>query len=330
MNSLKQIHVAGAVKALSLARLRNYRTFFAAADDRAAYGLYCWNEAISSALSKVLGFTEIALRNQFHAALSSRYGVGTTLSRDWYAHLRLNQKSADSVRKITHGRRRVGRAFQLVPHIPAPSPDDVVSKLTFGFWPHILDVTHDNANQALDWSAILVDVAPGHRHNSNAFWSRQKHRDALFARIDFCKDLRNRIAHLEPVWKAGPLMTEGRPRTGVVIRVEHSAPSTPREALSRLQTTYDRVLDLLKWLSPDLHNVYMAGEAHPRFTALNQIPALEAYRRHGGHRRVAPVDLNSHRSLRRLKKEFRNMSPRHGAAEVCHNGRPIAWWIPIG
>jgi hypothetical protein len=37
-------------------------------------------------LPKLPGFAENALRNQFHAALSSRYGVGTTLSRDWYAH----------------------------------------------------------------------------------------------------------------------------------------------------------------------------------------------------------------------------------------------------
>lgn len=50
MSNLKQAHVVSAVKALSHARLRNYRTFFRAADDRAAYGLCCWNEAVSSAL----------------------------------------------------------------------------------------------------------------------------------------------------------------------------------------------------------------------------------------------------------------------------------------
>ena len=48
MSSLKQIHVVKAVKGLSRARLKNYRTFFGAVDDRAAYGLYCWNDAISA------------------------------------------------------------------------------------------------------------------------------------------------------------------------------------------------------------------------------------------------------------------------------------------
>jgi hypothetical protein len=134
MNNLTQVHVVSAAKALSHARLRNYRTFFGATDDRAAYGLYCWNDAISVALSRVLGFAEIALRNQFHTALSARYGVGATGSHDWYDYLTLNPKSKEAIRKITHEWRRVGRTKQQVPRHPAPSPDDVVSKLTFGFW----------------------------------------------------------------------------------------------------------------------------------------------------------------------------------------------------
>lgn len=329
MSSLKQIHVVSAVKALSRARLKNYRTFFAAVDDRAAYGLYCWNDAISAALLRALGFTEIALRNQFHTALSARYGVGTSMSRDWYAHLCLNPKSTGLIQKITHERRRASGAYQLVPRLPAPSPDDVVSKLSFGFWPHVLDISFDNANRPLEWAAMLVEIMPGHRHNSIAFWTRLKNRDVLFSRIDFCKDLRNRIAHLEPVWKAGPLMTEGRARAERNIRLERFAPSTPAEALARLQIAYDRVLELLKWLSPDLHEVYMAGETHHCFESLNRLAALDAYKRHGGHRRMASVNLNAYRSLRRLKKELRGIGRHHGAAEVRNDGRPLARWIPV-
>lgn|GEM_PF-784528 len=329
MSSLKQIHVVSAVKALSRARLSNYRTFFGVDEDRAAYGLYCWNDAISAALSRALGFTEVALRNQFHTALSARYGVGGTISRDWYAHLRLNPKSTDLIRKITDERRRLSGVYQLVPRSPAPSPDDVVSKLSFGFWPHVLDISHDCAHRPLDWAEMLTEIMPGHRNNSVGFWNRPKNRDMLFARIDFCKDLRNRIAHLEPVWKAGPLMTEGRARIERKIRVERFAPANPAEALTRLQIAYDRVLELLKWLSPGLHDVYMAGEAHHRFESLNRIAALDAYKRHGGHRRMASVNLNAYRSLRRLKKELRGIGRRHGAAEVRHGGLPLARWIPV-
>jgi hypothetical protein len=151
----------------------------------------------------------------------------------------------------------------------------------------------------------------------------------LFARIDFCKDLRNRIAHLEPVWKAGPLMTEGRARAGVSIVAVQPPPNSPADALSRLDLAYNRTLELLRWLSPELCDVYLAGEAHHRFVALNQLRAIESYKRHGGHRRAMPVNLNSHRSLRRLKKELRNIGRSHGTAEIYSHGRPIAWWIPI-
>ena len=184
------------------------------------------------------------------------------LSRDWYAHLRLNPKSTGLIQKIM----------------------------------------------------------PRHRHNSVVFWNRPRNRDFLFARIDFCKDLRNRIVHLEPVWKAGPLMTEGRARVERKIRVERFAPSNPVEALARLQIAYDRVLELLKWLSPGLHEVYLAGEAHHRFESLNRVAALDACKRHGGHRRMASVNLNAYRSLQRLKKELRGIGRHHGAAEVRHDG----------
>lgn len=329
MNNLKQAHVISAIKALSHARLRNYRTFFGAADDRAAYGLYCWNEAVSSALGRILSFAEIAIRNQFHVAISGRYGVGTSGSRDWYNHLALNKKSLDSVKKITHEWRIVAGVKQQIPRTPVPSPDDVISKLTFGFWPHILDVTKDVSGASVNLASLLMDALPGHRNSSIGFWGKQKNRDMLFARVDFCKDLRNRIAHLEPVWKAGSLLEERRARTGYTPLLLRPAPTTPTEALDRLQLSYDRVLELLGWLSPDLQDVYYAGEAHHRFVALNTLAAVESYKRHGGHRRTKPVNLNASRSLRALKKELRFIGKQHGAAEIIHGGNVIALWNPV-
>lgn len=330
MNEMKQHQCAErAVRALSQARLSSYRRFFDATDDHAAYGLYCWNDAISASLSYALAHTEIALRNQFHVALSARYGVGVQGSRNWYECLALNQKSRDAIRKITHEVRRTGGSRQLVPRVPPPSPDDVVSKLTFGFWSHLLDISADLTSQAINWPGILVDALPGHRNASVEFWTKLRNRDALFARIDFCKDLRNRIAHLEPIWKAGPLMIERRARARIEVTHTQPAPSTPDEALSRLQLAYDRTLQLLGWLSPDLLNIFHASEAHHRFKRLNQLSTLDAYRRHGGRRRTRPIELNAHRSLRKLKRELRRISKRHATAEVLHNSKPIAWWQSV-
>ncbi|MDT9120960.1 hypothetical protein RSW84_26335, partial [Escherichia coli] len=86
--------------------------------------------------------------------------------------------------------------------------------LTFGFWPRLLDLKKDALHQNIDWGSILLDVLPGHPQRQATHWAKQKHQDGLFARLDLCNGLRNRIAHHEPIWKLGELMTEGRPRPG--------------------------------------------------------------------------------------------------------------------
>jgi hypothetical protein len=291
MCNVEQRVSAGAASALSKARLSNYRRFFGANDDRAALGIYRWNDAISANVSSVLAYCEIALRNQFHTVLSSHYGEGAAGSRNWYEFLVLNRKSQEAIRKITHETRRIGGIRQLVRRVPGPSPDDVISKLTFGFWQHVLDVCVDCSARIVEWPAILVDVLPGHRNASVSFWDKQKHRDMLFARIDFCKELRNRIAHLEPVWKAGRLMTERRPRAGSPLATVEPAPSTPAEALRRLQLAYDRSLELLGWLSPALREAFVAGEAHRRFAALNRLSTIACYMQHGAYRPASAMSI---------------------------------------
>jgi hypothetical protein len=200
------------IQALSHARLSSYRSFFNAADDAEALGLYQWNDDLSAVLFRTISLVEVVLRNQFHHALSLRYGVmGAYGSKDWYCHVALDPRSQSKIVGITHYKQR----HQMLPRVPGPSPDDVVSGLTFGFWPHLLDLKKDLHHQAVDWGPILVDVLRGHRQRQATYWAKPKHRDALFARLDLCNELRSRIAHHEPIWKLGSLMQEGRPRPGV-------------------------------------------------------------------------------------------------------------------
>lgn len=179
------------IQALSHARLSNYRSFFGAVDDAEALGLYQWNDDLSAVLFRTVSLLEVVLRNQFHHAMSLRYGVmGGHGSRDWYVHVALNPRSQSRVRDITHYK----QGNQMLPRVPTPSPDDVVSGLTFGFWPHLLDLKWDSHQQIVDWGPIFVDVLPGHRQRQASYWTKRKHRDSLFARLDLCNELRNRIA----------------------------------------------------------------------------------------------------------------------------------------
>ena len=117
------------ITALSGPRLASYRAFFSPVDDLELYGLYCWNEAAASCLTALVSNFEVTMRNAFHRELSRRYGVATgAVSSDWYAVLPLTGRSLENVRDITHQYTSRGR----VPRNPQPSPDDIVSNLTFG------------------------------------------------------------------------------------------------------------------------------------------------------------------------------------------------------
>jgi hypothetical protein len=287
------------IQALSHARLSNYRSFFGATDDGEALGLYQWNDDLSAGIFSTIKQLEVVLRNQFHHAMSQRYGAaGGQGSKDWYAHVALNSKSKDKIKGITHHY----RGSQLVPRVPAPSPDDVVSGLTFGFWPRLLDLTVDIHQQPVAWGPILVDVLPGHRQRQASYWAKPKHRDALFARLDLCNELRNRIAHHEPIWKLGPLMAERRSRHGSPVAIEAPAPTTPADALNRLRLLYDRVTELLGWLSPAVAAKYMASDIHLRCLNLLQIDTLRDYRR---ALPPAEIDLAIVPNLRSLRKALR-------------------------
>lgn len=287
------------IQALSHARLSNYRSFFGATDDGEALGLYQWNDDLSAVLFRTISLVEVVLRNQFHHAMSQRYGaVGGQGSKDWYAHVALSSLSKSKIMDVTHYK----RGQQLLPRVPAPSPDDVVSGLTFGFWPRLLDITVDIHRQPVAWGPILVDVLPGHRQRQASYWAKLKHRDALFARLDLCNELRNRIAHHEPIWKLGPLMVESRSRHGSPVAIQAPAPTTPADALNRLRTLYDRVTELLGWLSPAVAAKHKASDMHLRCLNLLQINTLHDFRR---ALPPAEIDLATVPNLRSLRKALR-------------------------
>jgi len=94
--------IAASLDAISSARLSSYTNFFRPATQEELYGIYCWNEVLSSNFMRLTGLVEVALRNRFHLVLS-RYakanfprGVkGSADSNDWYSVLPIGGKSLD-------------------------------------------------------------------------------------------------------------------------------------------------------------------------------------------------------------------------------------------
>lgn len=289
---------------------------FHGANDHELYGIYCWNEALSATLFRLISITEVVMRNRFHTVLSlhlhSHRSVGRNDSNDWYNHLTLPPKSAQKIQQETHVRHR--RTGQLRPKVPAPSPNDVVSRMTFGFWPKLFDAN-------LPWGNLIPQIVPGHRYTTATHWSVLRNQDALYSRMDLVNKIRNRIAHFEPVWKQGDLYEERRYRQGSPApALVQSAPNTPLDAIQRLQLIHDRIAELLKWLSPDRYNDYMASYVENHFNWICSAEGLAAYKQ---------LQPGVNMPMARFKRELNSLLVRQAKVTVSRKNRPVGTYYPM-
>lgn len=200
---------------ISKPRLDSYRGYFNVNRDE-AIGLYMWNCELSACCSTLLSHFEVGLRNSIHRELSLSYSAkavaaaarlngaipsaaaalgqnSATTSFHWYdagsLGGSLNSQTKNKVIEV--------RDFKGAPRLPPPSPDEIVSRVTFGFWPHVLNaISNGNAN------AILPKIFPNHPLNAQAnAWANSSTRTKAFAYLRELNEFRNRIAHLEPIWK---------------------------------------------------------------------------------------------------------------------------------
>jgi hypothetical protein len=144
-----------------------------------ALRLYLWNGRLSKAFLFPLGICEIATRNAINSALSVAY------SPDWVLAppFQLNQFSAQSHARALD---RLNR-FAAKRNLPAPGPNDLIAALTFDFWSNLFRDDYDYV-----WPAnVLATAFP----NLPAGMGRKD----IQRRAAEVNDLRNRIAHHEPI-----------------------------------------------------------------------------------------------------------------------------------
>ena len=162
--------------------------------------IYAWNIALSQSLYPVLHMLEITLRNNLHQAISIDTGC-----ENWYV--------SDLILKGTHERQMVEVVLQkMYKQNKKVLPEQVITKLNFGFWASLLDVRYEY-NQLL-WPRLLRTVFP---YAPRAMRCRKR----LSKLISDIRRLRNYVFHHEPIWNWGDL------------REQHN-----------------NILDLIDWLSP--------------------------------------------------------------------------------
>lgn len=159
-------------------------------DANTAWALYDWNVEASSAVYEVLHRVEVVLRNAIDLQL--RYwnrgqdtgdGAGK-YGDDWIEDpspllYRLAEREIEEACAWADARRSRGKAVQ---------HDDLVARLTFGAWRYLL-WGKDPGRQRL-WNEALVHAFPNY-----AFTAADFERD-----VEDLYALRNRIAHLEPIY----------------------------------------------------------------------------------------------------------------------------------
>lgn len=141
--------------------------------------LYINNSKVSAAYFNDLHFLEVVLRNKFHEELTAVYGPA------WYtapAFLGLmNKRTTDILAKV---QRDLVKRWPVGQSLP---PGKVVAELTFGFW---LSLTDRALEHAL-WVPCL----------HKAFLPRKApKRSVLNDDLEKLRQLRNRIAHHEPIF----------------------------------------------------------------------------------------------------------------------------------
>ena len=153
-------------------RMQTYRSA-SAGDLGSAFELYLWNTILASRFYGALEAVEVAIRNACHRELSSYFGLV------WYRTNAFWSVSSPYFRDVYRAaRRRILRAGNV------ETPGRIVAEYTLGFWTTLFNTRYAPAL----WPAL-----------GNAFPHGPASSRAIAGELGQVLELRNRIAHLEPL-----------------------------------------------------------------------------------------------------------------------------------
>lgn len=181
---------AGALfRKLSPVRMAPYLAA-AGKDESEAMSLYLWNCAAGAALWEVLGHLEVAIRHALDSALTQRHiRLGRDGEEDWLWHAEVGRELGSRAQEdiddaLKHAEKSARRGKYTV------TTDHVIAELNFGFWRFLF--TKDRE------SSIGSTVRGAFPNAPKAV--RANDVSDLHRLVSTTYDLRNRIAHHEPIW----------------------------------------------------------------------------------------------------------------------------------
>lgn len=207
-------------KCLSVSRLAPYQEISEFPYIDTAITLYNLMQMQSSLLFLPLQYLEVCLRNRINDALTEYYRSRSSkvelpgLPEEWYLWLPESEKTKASINEACERARKDIRGRLI-------TSGDIISRLNFGIWRHILRERADNQDKLYFWSAVIRNIFPNTQHN----------KDMIMQTLGNITVLRNRLFHYEPIWKS------------------HSGSKDIDSAFSELEKKYGIVHEFIGWMS---------------------------------------------------------------------------------
>jgi hypothetical protein len=168
---------------LSTEKLETYRQVLSCKSDSELIAVYMAMQSIMSHFFTVVQLLEVTLRNSIHKVSSDKFD-----DNEWFKSIPLNELSRKQVELAEQQcLDEVGYKY---------STDDLVSRLPFGFWVHMLSKVYNNPrDQARNlWQFKLHDCFPNAKECNTSL-------NTLFQKFGTLNRFRNRLFHHEPAWK---------------------------------------------------------------------------------------------------------------------------------
>lgn len=173
----------GVVQELSEVRLSAYKKKNSEEDNH-CIAMHQWNVQIGEAMKPSLSYFELLLRNHINAVFKHCYGD------DWLLSVPVELCLSQTDRKKN---RECERDF-IKTKKRKPRHDDILSRMSLGFWTAFFHKKYDSFWFNKEHWRIVFPYLP----------RRFCKRKYIEPKIKQIKNLRNRIAHLEPVWDLNP------------------------------------------------------------------------------------------------------------------------------
>lgn len=232
--------IAAILDSISQHRFATYQSsVFNGATPEECLGIYLWNKQLAGAFLPALQVIEVSLRNAICVAkqtfeeqeIERIHPINTweqrkrNIDSKWFVTVMTQANNRLSYNSIKSAERQLLRDGKNL------TTENLISKLTLGFWVSLVDKmydsTHRNAVPYLYlWPHLTPLVFPHAVKNGKSLALNRIGSD-----LRDINTLRNRISHHEPLW-----------RSDKTYSVE--------QAINKVAREYNRCLEVIRWINP--------------------------------------------------------------------------------